>query len=290
MSKELSEEMQEMLSVVTGEAVAVAEKEPEPESEPEPEPKEVVDEQESEQEDKEPDESLHQEDSEQTEEQPEADAEESAEPEMVSKEQYDRLLEQLRLVSAQTGQHGAGLLQPSLPAQQQPTKTDQPKQPEMQFPVTSPEISPITDEEYEAAISSREGFDKIVRKRIVEDVRKGVLENVASVSQNVVAQYLAAQEMARAFYEENPDLSEFKDYCRLRAQQIHAAKPTMTDQEVLAETAQAVRNDLGLTKKAKAPATIRKKASPTFARANNTTKKKPGRKTISDEFNVMRDL
>lgn len=128
--------------------------------------------------------------------------------------------------------------QPPSPAgQQAPVRVE---------PVKEEETSvSITEEEYNDAMSSVEGFNKIV-KRIYDAGREVSLRSIAKTSSKVVAQQLQAQKTVDAFLEANPDLRPIEKYVGQIVTEMHSDNPNLKPDELLTKAGEEARKRLGM--------------------------------------------
>jgi hypothetical protein len=123
-------------------------------------------------------------------------------------------------------------------------------------PAASEDIIFFKDEaEVDAALKDAGSFNKFLNNflRQVEPVitQKAVFkaaQMIPEVSMNVANDQIAMLSTVKAWYDDNPDLLPFKEFCGMIAKDITAKDPTITMSKALAETEKEVRSRLRIVK------------------------------------------
>lgn len=115
-------------------------------------------------------------------------------------------------------------------------------------------LDELTDEKFEKITESKEEFMDFFGsaiKKAVEFSREETLKSIPSLVDKKVQVVNEHKRLAQEFYENNPDLYEFKEYVGRTANKIAEKNPDMDVPEIFKETEREVRKKLGKSKKSK---------------------------------------
>lgn len=176
----------------------------------------------------------------------------------------DELVNQLRAQIAELSK--MGFAPPTPPAQ--PAST--PVAPAAGAPpvapaasATPPAAEPIVffqnEDEVNKALESAGGFNaflnkfaQVIEEKMTEKIVAQAVERTArmvpEVSANVASQQISVLSTVKAWYDENPDLLPFKEFCGVIVKQVAEKDPSITMEKALQETEKEVRSRLRLVK------------------------------------------
>lgn len=140
------------------------------------------------------------------------------------------------------------------------------------------EVVTISDEDFQNSLESKAAFEKIltsVRDQAVERV----VQSIPQLVQNMVKQQIYMNELSREFYQANEDLAGIRPFVGVIANEIASKNPGFTPEQVLENTATAVRERLKL--KAKAEAAAPAGPGPGPGLPNSTTRPRAAAPTLS---------
>ena len=129
----------------------------------------------------------------------------------------------------------------------------------------------MTGDEFTEAMTSPEAFNKVLG-RVYARAKEDAARDSVKLTQQAVRRQTALDQAVREFWRENKDLIEGLDtgqqgrrrkYIGITANEVAAENPSWSAEQVYAETASRVREDLGLHEKAKE--VVQKKRKGTFA-------------------------
>jgi hypothetical protein len=134
------------------------------------------------------------------------------------------------------------------------------------------EFSELTEDEFNAAITTREGLNKALRKvyelGVAHSIEQSMLK-VAPIVQSQVQQYVAINNMVSDFYKNNEDLIPYRNFVGFISNQLASAHPDWGYAKLFEESEKEVRKQLGsaLQKNAQEQgASANKAKKPAFAR------------------------
>lgn len=178
----------------------------------------------------------------------------------------DEVINQLRAQIAELSKMGVTPQAP--PAQPAPTPVAPAAGVPPAAPVASatpPAAEPIVffqnEDEVNKALESAGGFNAFLNKfaetieqRMTEKIVAQAVERTArivpEVSANVAGQQIQVLSTVKAWYDENPDLLPFKEFCGVIVKQVAEKDPSITMEKALQETEKEVRSRLRLIKPA----------------------------------------
>lgn len=149
------------------------------------------------------------------------------------------------------------------------------KEPKPAAEVKPLEFSELTDDEFNAAMASKEGFNKALRKiyelGLAHSTEQSMLK-VAPIVQSQVQQYIAINNMVSDFYRKNEDLVPYRNFVGYISNQLASAHPDWGYAKLFEEAEKEVRKQLGSALQANAQeqedkgASSNKTKKPAFAR------------------------
>ena len=167
------------------------------------------------------------------------------------------LREQVSHMAAIMAEHGITFLdttpegenetQTSTPGTQVPTPTLAPVV-TAPAPTWGPTVE-VSDEDFQASLENKGVFEKLlttVRDQAVERTVQSIPQLVTSM----IKQQLYLNELSREFYQANEDLAGIRPFVGVVANEIASKNPGLKPEEVLAQTAVAVRQRMALKSKA----------------------------------------
>jgi len=111
------------------------------------------------------------------------------------------------------------------------------------------EVQFVTDEEAEALLDDPKGLNKILNK-VFQAGREMTLRDIPALVRQQAASEMTLQQKTQAFWAENKDLEQYRDFAAMVANQIEIAEPNLTFDEVLEKTGTTVRERLNLVRPA----------------------------------------
>lgn len=110
----------------------------------------------------------------------------------------------------------------------------------------------ITDEDYEQAFESREGFIQVLEKAATAMTERSVQQSVSLASRSITRRQQVVN-LVKDFYDENPELNSpaRQRYVSATMAEIREKYPSMPTDRLLKRTALQVYKDLGIKKTAK---------------------------------------
>ena len=156
----------------------------------------------------------------------------------------------------------------------------------------------LSDDEYDEIISNKSKFVEFLNKfgsSIRERTREDYLREIPNVVQKTTSRQQALMRKKDEFYKTNPDLEKHMNYVGYKANQLYAANPKLSLDELFAETATAVRKDLALNEQAVSQEEERiekqkkQKKKPAFAGSTRGSRSTPGdeRGELQKELDAM---
>lgn len=220
---------------------------------------------------------------------PEAEAESEAstdedtlqkeEPTETPNEDRAELLKQINELSAEILKLKAGV-----PAtQEEVTPTPQPTQ-----VAATPTLQAleVTDDDYAEALSSKEGFIKILGKVQQVAVQQAMLQ-VPTIVQSLTAQQISMNNMVTDFYRKNADLAPYKEFVSHLATKVSSAHPDWSTEKMMTELPDLVRKSLKIANTEVKKADRKKPAfAAPVSQSKRTAVEKP-EVSLEDEINQL---
>lgn len=128
----------------------------------------------------------------------------------------------------------------------------------------------LTQEEYEQAINSPEGFAKVMGK-IQKDARMAVLREIPGVVERQVNEQLGLKMAVQGFYDANKDLVPYRAVVGLKVKELEMTHPEWTYSDIFKVLGKEVRDYLRIPSGAKSQQTM-KPGSPAFPSTKSTRK------------------
>lgn len=152
------------------------------------------------------------------------------------------------------------------------------------------DIQFITEEEFEEAIGSAASFNRILN-RVFQSGREAAIRDARRVASQTANREVSYANTVQRFYEENEDLTPFRDYVAVVARKVQAENPDMDLQALLNETASRARKTLKMTERAEGIEERRKKTGGkgSFAPAGGG-RRRPAKDTRSEQQKQIDDL
>lgn len=161
------------------------------------------------------------------------------------------LREQVSHMAAIMAEHGITFLG-TTPEREQETQTPNPG---TQVPTPAPVVTApaptwgptveVSDEDFQASLENKGVFEKLlttVRDQAVERT----VQSIPQLVSNMIKQQLYLNELSREFYQANEDLAGIRPFVGVVANEIASKNPGLKPEEVLAQTAVAVRQKMAL--------------------------------------------
>lgn len=160
------------------------------------------------------------------------------------------LREQVSHMAAIMAEHGITFLDNGTPE-----TTPDPTVTSVTAPVTPPVVATpaptwgptveVSDEDFQASLENKNVFEKLltsVRDQAVERTVQSIPQLVTSM----IKQQLYLNELSREFYQANEDLAGIRPFVGVVANEISSKNPGLKPEEVLAQTAVAVRQRMAM--------------------------------------------
>lgn len=132
----------------------------------------------------------------------------------------------------------------------------------------------VTDEEFEEIQSDPKKLNDIL-VRVYQRARQDTMRDVPELVQQTTQRQVGIQEAVKGFYEENSDLRPHAQYVGYVATQVRAENPELAISDILKKTETKVRENLAISKSAKAQEEHRRKSdkkgkdAPAFAKSGS---------------------
>jgi len=110
----------------------------------------------------------------------------------------------------------------------------------------------ISDEDYDAALSSREKFEEVVGghvSNVAAKLQQQVVSELPAIINNLVSQQVAMQQTITTFYDENPDLADYKQFVGFIANNLRQENPELSLEDLLMKAAETSRKKLIMAEK-----------------------------------------
>lgn len=151
----------------------------------------------------------------------------------------------------------------------------------------------ITAEEADNLIDKPREVLTAVMGRLARVIRETIMRDLPPVVGSVAQHQISMFEKVQAFYRDNPDLNNYRDFCVLTAGQIENDHPDWDTDQIYAETAKVAKARLGLKSKMEqkeSAQTTETTLKPALPGGSRTSRKPSGGPKLSAEQQSMVDL
>lgn len=204
----------------------------------------------------------------------EDDVEEEEEPEEEDEDDKDKIIEDLR---KQINEQAKGTAPVEDAVSDEPGEEEDEEEPESKqksdkktaVEVSEGEVIPFVSQE-DLDNLTPDKMNKLLTK-VYNQARQDSLRDIPELAAKTVQNRMTQQQVVDAYFEENPEILEVREYAGQIANQVQSENPEMGIREVLTEMDKRVRKNLHIKKKAEDIETKRKEKE-----EEEEGKKKPG--------------